>query len=902
MRSEKVAHMQVELESVGIKTAYMSRKLEDIDRRLDNATDDLRRQLDILLITFQEAQDLIKENLILKNLEFTHMDARFRSIHTAEPGTYDWIFDDPDHLRAKETGLDISFTDWLKAGSGIFHIVGKPGSGKSTLMKFLCEQDETKEHLEEWARADDKELIFCKFFFWRITTAAEQKTLRGLVRSVLCSVISEIPSPSRRLFPKQWDVRKGEFHGSLRVNLSDREISDAFEALMNDAQIFEEFRLCFFIDGLDEFEQNISLQSETHASFATKLQKWTTRSGGHVKMCVSSRPLTEFTGTFPISQQITLQRLTENDIFTLVTNRLENNEHFAELRERSEAERKRCNVLTENILGDAKGVFLWVVLVLNELEQAMANGDSLEMLEKIVATAHQELTVFIKTILESIPKRYRMGSYYLLAVVMRMSGVLTSEAKTAVALDAIIGAAVEFYSGHERYITLEDCALVFDTADKGDLVNCNESLALITRDLRSDEKAMMEEKERLMIRCRGLAEVDESLLIRFTHRSIPESLQELFSRNELEDLVRDDSVTDILTWILLAEARQRRGYKRNEDLNEWQFLSRIVYVAMTHHRIYSLSFPISETTSRLLYSIQEAILFAQYDTSTPTDNTWDDWGWASPSVGAFGRLVRLGVFDFFQLRGFTGWVIENKLSLGKDRKRLLAILCEVVVASGGDLPDFYPTSFEFVVSKILERGLTLDTNHPPGFVHSVCRMTECQIWHEFLFKELHYGMTHLGFSNIMGYPHKDEEEKINWGGVETLLRFGADPDVYLSADKETGSRRLLGSTGETLYELSPNDAATNEYYTEHNLIPLPRPGTVSLTDYVEFYKPPNMDKLLDLIQQNMKKKMGRSALVVPLLKDRSHRDVLQNSEIEGSDQAEQATQEPRQGLVPRQTW
>jgi hypothetical protein len=519
-----------------------------------------------------------------------------------------------------------------------------------------------------------------------------------------------------------------------------------------------------------------------------------------------------------------------------------------------------------------------------------------------VATAHQELTVFIKTILESIPKRYRMGSYYLLAVVMRMSGVLTSEAKTAVALDAIIGAAVEFYSGHERYITLEDCALVFDTADKGDLVNCNESLALITRDLRSDEKAMMEEKERLMIRCRGLAEVDESLLIRFTHRSIPESLQELFSRNELEDLVRDDSVTDILTWILLAEARQRRGYKRNEDLNEWQFLSRIVYVAMTHHRIYSLSFPISETTSRLLYSIQEAILFAQYDTSTPTDNTWDDWGWASPSVGAFGRLVRLGVFDFFQLRGFTGWVIENKLSLGKDRKRLLAILCEVVVASGGDLPDFYPTSFEFVVSKILERGLTLDTNHPPGFVHSACRMTECQIWHEFLFKELHYGMTHLRFSNIMGYPHKDEEEKINWGGLETLLRFGADPDVYLSADKETGSRRLLGSTGETLYELSPDDAATNEYYTEHNLIPLPRPGTVSLTDYVEFYKPPNMGKLLNLIQQNMKKKMGRSALVVPLLKDRSHRDVLQNSEIEGSDQAEQATQEPRQGLVPRQTW
>jgi hypothetical protein len=900
MRSEKVAYMQVELESVGIKTAYISRKLEDIDRRLDNATDDLRRQLDILLIAFQEAQDLVREKLILKSLQFPHMDARFRSIHTAEPGTYDWIFDDPDHLRAKETRLDISFTDWLKAGSGIFHIVGKPGSGKSTLMKFLCEQDETKEHLEEWASADDKELIFCKFFFWRITTAAEQKTLRGLVRSVLCSVISEIPSLSRRLFPKQWDARKGDSHGSLRVDLGDREISDAFEALVGDTAIFDEFRLCFFIDGLDEFEQNVSLQSDTHASLAAKLQKWTTRSGSHVKMCVSSRPLTEFTGTFPISQQITLQRLTENDILTLVTNKLENNERFEELRARSEAERKRCDALAERILGDAKGVFLWVVLVLNELEQAIANGDSLEMLEKIVATAHQELTVFIKTILESIPNRYWMGSYYLLAVVMRISGVLTSEAKAAVALDAIIGAAVQYYSDQEYHITLEECALVFDTADKGDLVNCDERLALISRDLHSDEKAMVEEKERLMIRCRGLAEVDEDLQIRFTHRSIPEALQELFSKNELGDLVRDESVTDILTWILLAGVRQLRGYEPG-GLDSLPSMKRLEYVTSTHH-IYSLSLHTSEATNRLLYSIQEAILFAQYDTSKPTDDKWDGWGWASPSVAPFGRHLRLGVFDYFQLREFTGWVIENKLSLSKDRKRLLAILCEVVVSSGGDLPEFYPMSFEFAVSKLLERGLTLDTNHPPGFVHSVCRRTECQIWHEFLFKELHYGMTHLGFAAVITYPHEDKNGKINWGGLETLLRFGADPDVHLSADERTGSRRLLGPTGETLYELSPDDPAADKYYIEENLIPLPLPGTVSLTDYVEFFKPPNMDRLLNLIQQNMKKKMGRPTLVVPLLKDRTHRDVLQNSEIEGSDQAEEAAQESRQGLVPRQTW
>lgn len=908
MLSENVAYMQVELESVGMKTVHISRKLEDLDRRLENSTDDLRKQLEILLATFQEARDLIKERLILKSLAFAHMDARFRTIHAAEPDTFDWIFNDPDLLRTKETRLAISFTDWLKSGSGIFHIIGKPGSGKSTLMKFLCEQDETRDHLQEWASADGKELIFCTFFFWRITTIAEQKTLKGLIRSLLYSVISQVPSLSRRIFPKQWDVKKGNSHRDLRVELGDREISDAFEALMKDTAIFDEFRLCFFIDGLDEFEQNIDLQSDTHASLATKLQKWATGSGSHVKMCVSSRPLVEFTRTFPVSQQITLQRLTENDIHTLVTNRLENNERFAELRKRSEDENSRCDALAEKILGDAKGVFLWVVLVLNELEQALANGDSLEILEKIVATAHQELRVFIKTILESIPKRYRQGSYYLLAVVMRILGVLTSEAKAAAALKAVVDAAIILYDTREYHVSLEECAMVFDAADKGNLVDCDESLALITRDLRDDEKAMVGEKERLVTRCRGLAEVDEELNIRFTHRSIPESLQELFSGNELEESVQDESVAHILTWIVLGDVRRRWKYecKGNGWLDDQASVRRLRYVARTRLRMYPLPLYASERMMRLLYSIQEAILLAQYGTATPTDDEWDDWGWVRTDEVMIRRHLRLGVFDYFQLHEFTGWLIDTKLSLDKDRKRLLANLCEVVVAAGGDFPHYSPVSFEFVVSKMLERGLTLDANHPPGFVHSGCRRAECQVWHEFLCRELHYGMTHARSRKLPGYRYRDEERRINWGGLETLLRFGADPDVYLSAGKEPVRGLLLGSTGETLYEISLDN--TKKYYANGNfrdgweLIPLPQPGMVSLTNYVEFHKPPNMDELLRLIQQNIKKKMGRSALVVPVVEDRTDRDILYNSKMEESDQAEQAAQERRQGLVLRQTW
>jgi Cdc6-like AAA superfamily ATPase len=44
-----------------------------------------------------------------------------------------------------------SFLNWLSSGTGIYHVSGKPGSGKSTLMKFLCDHPHTKAELEKWA-------------------------------------------------------------------------------------------------------------------------------------------------------------------------------------------------------------------------------------------------------------------------------------------------------------------------------------------------------------------------------------------------------------------------------------------------------------------------------------------------------------------------------------------------------------------------------------------------------------------------------------------------------------------------------------------------------------------------------------------------------------------------------
>ena len=41
--------------------------------------------------------------------------------------------------------------NWLSSGNGILHISGKLGSGKLTLMKYLCEHKSTRAVLERWA-------------------------------------------------------------------------------------------------------------------------------------------------------------------------------------------------------------------------------------------------------------------------------------------------------------------------------------------------------------------------------------------------------------------------------------------------------------------------------------------------------------------------------------------------------------------------------------------------------------------------------------------------------------------------------------------------------------------------------------------------------------------------------
>ncbi|KAF2236932.1 hypothetical protein EV356DRAFT_530447 [Viridothelium virens] len=72
---------------------------------------------------------------ILDSLSFPVIHMREEEIAEAHKRTFEWIFSQKH------------FVDFLKLESGHFWISGKAGSGKSTLMKFLCSHERTEEAL-----------------------------------------------------------------------------------------------------------------------------------------------------------------------------------------------------------------------------------------------------------------------------------------------------------------------------------------------------------------------------------------------------------------------------------------------------------------------------------------------------------------------------------------------------------------------------------------------------------------------------------------------------------------------------------------------------------------------------------------------------------------------------------
>ena len=241
--------------------------------------------------------------------------------------------EDQVNLKAnRQQDLDFPFTDWLKGGEKIYWICGKAGSGKSTLMNFICGQSERTELLlGEWSCGRD--VICPKFFFWQKGRENLRKGVPGLLRSLLYQISSTRPDLTDKL------RQPGD--------LADTDLIPTWSeprlmgALIRILETEDRPNICFFLDGLDEVDG----KPETLLQLLTSL-----RSFPRIKICVSSRPELVFENHLNRLPMLRLEDMTQKDMKIYVDKRLQSMTSGS----------SDLQGLISQIVEKAHGIFIWV--------------------------------------------------------------------------------------------------------------------------------------------------------------------------------------------------------------------------------------------------------------------------------------------------------------------------------------------------------------------------------------------------------------------------------------------------------------------------------------------------------------------------------------------------------------
>lgn len=323
------------------------------------------------------------EQKMLLQLRFPRIEDRYSSISPAHEKTLTWLFGDTSPA---------TFTQWLDSDNDLYWISGLPGSGKSTLIKFLCTHALTLGHLARWA--EDDQVIVAEYFFWNAGKNDLQKSQEGLLRPLLYQILRKCPSYIRQVFRGPWSLYNG---GDDTVDsMTDvpaevpSDVSGLKQALHRTCAMLAECnqRFCFFIDGLDKYKgkpmEIIDLIDVLRALV-------------HVKICVSSRPWEDFEDAYGSAKmsKLLMERFNDRDIVAYVEDKFAKDMKYSELKDVE----TRGEALVKDIVTSTNGVFLWVILFVQSLQEGLRKGDGIKRLEDRLRSLPSDLEELFERIL-----------------------------------------------------------------------------------------------------------------------------------------------------------------------------------------------------------------------------------------------------------------------------------------------------------------------------------------------------------------------------------------------------------------------------------------------------------------------------------------------------------------------
>jgi hypothetical protein len=331
---------------------------------VDNAMKRLKRNI-------RQTEERAETDL-LESLRFEQIYARQTTITVAHKDTCQWLLSKAEYL------------DWLNETQtdrhqGLLWIKGKPGTGKSTIMKYAHDQARKKaeltpglsnaastsmrsspgprplasrptSQLPSQARTGLNEDVVIAFFFNARGATLEKSTL-GMYRSLLVQLLER--HSYRRKVLAQLPFPVAELHQNYQWNIG------ILQELLKEAILSIKSPILCFIDALDECEEH---EVREMISFLSQVGELATLANLKFQVCFASRHYPHITIDRGIELILEGQDGHTQDIVAYLESELKIGNNYTAQRIRSEVQRK------------ASGIFMWVVLVVGILNKAYDSG------------------------------------------------------------------------------------------------------------------------------------------------------------------------------------------------------------------------------------------------------------------------------------------------------------------------------------------------------------------------------------------------------------------------------------------------------------------------------------------------------------------------------------------------
>lgn len=308
-----------------------------------------------------------KYNNLLNSLLFDRIEFRVNNVRKALLSTCEWLFRHP--------GFQSWYNDEASnEHNGFLWIKGKPGCGKSTLMKAAFERVRKKK-----AKDCAQQAVVPYFFNARASSTLEKSAL-GLYRTIVNHLLSS-GHFLQPLFMKMFALKDP---GRLGENWTVEEL-EGF--LFDSVECGEPFKLCLFIDALDEAQYEDDARGMI--GFLVQLADRASSIEGscHLKICLSSRHYPHVNIGRGLSLIVEEQSEHRQDINIYINKQLT-------CLEGSEKDALRCKILEKSA-----HVFLWVVLVVEILNRLDDSGAPFSDMQARLETTPASLNELFRDIL-----------------------------------------------------------------------------------------------------------------------------------------------------------------------------------------------------------------------------------------------------------------------------------------------------------------------------------------------------------------------------------------------------------------------------------------------------------------------------------------------------------------------